>query len=340
MNLWEAWYLNYEASEAIDDELFNDLSLWSARFAQYFTLGGYVRGQSSLPILPHEALSIIGFLYQDDVDIDELLDMVEEFCSADEIQIPILWLSDPQQMARIHTSWAHDILHDSENENFFLNPRDDLPSLPPDDQICWLLDSAEFILELGEYLDESDRVRLDTWAKLLYADKMMQVSEPLVAGQAGVALIAEEEQQRPPLGDGTLVYALTHLCRADRLEAGHTLVQGPAISESQAQALADELQLSPADEQALIQVLESLFMHLDDDQVSSTYLSDTQQWLEGMLFLAQALLAQHELDEQPADTVLPELENRLDLATDLVRLGHRLSADQQDLIRQWALSCF
>ena len=207
MNLWEDWYLNYEASENIDDDLLNNLSLWSTRFSRFFILGGYAPGQSPLPIAPHDALGIIGFLFQDGVDIESLLEMAEDYGNDGETQIPVQWLADPQYMARIHTSWAHDLIHDSEGETFWLNLRSDLSSLSAEEQVCRLLDSAEFILEIGALFGESDRVRIDTWAKLLYSDKMLQAAEPLLAGQAGALITKEQQRRRPPLGDGfTTVY--------------------------------------------------------------------------------------------------------------------------------------
>ena len=118
------------------------------------------------------------------------------------------------------------------------------------------------------------------------------------------------------------------------------MIHGPQISESEAQWLVDRLSLSETDEKSLVQTLENLFTHLDEDQISSTYLSDTQKWLEGMLFSAQATLARIDLDEKRPDSLLTELETRLSRATVLANLNTLLSPEQKATIRQWATSLF
>lgn len=340
MNLWESWYQDYMASEIADRDMMENLTLWSSRFIEIFVLGGYAQNQSPFTLQTHEVLGLLSFLYRDGMDVEIVLDLAEDFTQDRGIQIPVQWLAEPQEMARMHTAWAHDIFHDRENEGFWLTPRTDLESMAPNDRICMLLDTAEFILELGSFLGESERIRIDTWAKLLYGEKMLQASSTLLIGQAAAALSRAQRNDSYFRDPPSLELALVSYCRADKLDESNAIIQGPPIDERQAESLAGMLALSSTDEEELAQTVEHLCLDSGESRISSTYLSDSQQWLEGFLHAAQMILIGESSESQISDVSLEKLATYLEQASSLARVNGILSVEQRAQVRRWALDIF
>lgn len=334
MNLWESWYLNYTESEAIDEDLINELTLWGARFVRYFCLGGYAKNQSPLTLLPHEAMGILSFLYRDGVDIERILNLAEEFTEDGDIRIPVQWLAEPQEMAYIHTTWTHNLLHGHETEGFWLTPHLDINRLPTEQQICMLLDSVEFILEMANFLEETDRVRVDTWAKLLYGEKMMQMSSNLL-DQSSLTEMNGLHKKPSRTRIRTLKSALVNFCRADYLDFNDILVRGRPVTEKEAKKIASRLDLVSTVEAEVIQILDRLHRMADDTRVSTTCLSTPDYWLEKELESASEMLELAvDLDSLPSDD-LHVLNGIIERASAYARLQAILSEDEKNAVLEW-----
>ena len=333
-NLWESWYDSYQAAQTIETDLADDLSMWSAEFAQRFVLGAYAEGIPIFPILPFEALSLLSLLYHDGIDIDMLIDLAEEYSEIGDIKIPVQWLADPQEMARIHTAWAHSILHEEEAAGFGINIREDLDQLPPEERICWLLSTAEFILETSALLDELACVRVDTWAKLMYTDKMIQATGPLLINELWESTRQHQAESASPESK-SLASALSSYCRIDQFDVDNNLIHGPQVSEHSSEELAATLTLLPSTEKELALTIEQLYLDSDESKISSTYLSDTQRWLEGAIFHARLIVTDNSEDQLQGDP-FRQLQNRLNQAVSLARINALLSAEERGQIRKWA----
>jgi hypothetical protein len=221
-----------------------------------------------------------------------------------------------------------------------LTARPDLNRLPAAERVCWLLDAAEFILEMALMTNEAARVRIDTWAKLLYGERMLRASAPVLMLQANSAAAERRHHEIVASEVLGLPDALVAYCRADRLIKGHNLMQGPAIKEDQSIALSAALRLSQATQVELAQILEYLFLSLDEDPVSSTCLSDPLVWLEGTVHSAQSVFNHPRDGDALSGPELILLGRYLAQATALSRLNHLLTTRQQSKIRHWAAELF
>ncbi|MBN1314460.1 MAG: hypothetical protein JXA42_03295 [Anaerolineales bacterium] len=339
MNLWESWYLNYTESETIDEDLLAELTLWGARFVQNFSLGGYARNQSPFTLLPHEAMSVLSFLYRDGVDIERILDMAEEYTEGGSIRIPVQWLAEPKEMAYIHTTWTHNLLHGHETEGFWMTPHLDIETLPTERQICLLLDSVEFILEIANFLEETDRIRIDTWAKLLYGEKMMLLSSNLL-DQSSLSVPGQPPKKATRTRIRTLKTALVSFCRADYLDFGDHLVYGRPVTEKQAKLLSTKLNLISSLEFKIVQLVDTLYRNSEGSLVSTTCLSTPDYWLEQALDTASAILYLASDAGSLSGDILHELSSVIERAAAYARLDAILSEEDRVAILRWESNLF
>jgi hypothetical protein len=181
-NGWDTWYEHWnerfaDQEDGVSDVIpYEHLSYWGEKFREVVMLNDHWIGyQHSEPMSLEDGMSIAFVLYDSGVDVDELIEVLDEFEPLEgaiaRVGIPLCWLTDPLD----HVQDLLDMLNDLPNlevgliEQLRQTLEEMLGGQPPevDDWSALFremsVNTASWLLELTRILGDNGRLALRAW---------------------------------------------------------------------------------------------------------------------------------------------------------------------------------
>ncbi len=180
-NGWDNWYDQWNERYTETDGTpgivpHEHLSFWGEKFRELVMLNDHWIGYThSEPMSLEDGMSIAFVLYDAGVDVDELIEVMDEFEPLEgtiaRVGIPLCWLTDPMDHVQDLLGMLNDLPHlDAELIEQMQQTLEEMLGEPPTGVDDWTnlfremsINTSQWLLELMDILGDHGRVALRAW---------------------------------------------------------------------------------------------------------------------------------------------------------------------------------